>query len=78
MSAEIVQLRINKVEDTTQADRFLEQITELIKSGEVTNIVALVYKKDGEDLSTFIVGDFKLNQLIGDLELLKDSILNDE
>lgn len=78
MSAEIVQLRNSNVSKTTQMNEFLSELTKLIQNEEITNIVALVYKQGGEDLITFAVGDFKMNQLIGDIELLKDSILNDE
>jgi hypothetical protein len=57
---------------------FLTQITKSIANNEIGHIVAIAYNTLTDDSDIYIAGGYKLNELIGNIELLKQSILDDE
>lgn len=59
-------------------ETFVETITEKLKNKEISNIFAIFYHKEDDSYEVFEVGDYRLNELMGDLELLKDFIKSGE
>jgi hypothetical protein len=57
---------------------FVKIINEKAEQNKVSNIFAIFYNKEEDSYEVFEVGDYRLNELLGDLELLKDFIKSGE
>lgn len=57
---------------------FAQLMSERAANNDVSNIFAIFYNKEEDSYEIFEVGDYRLNELLGDLELLKDVIKSGE
>jgi hypothetical protein len=55
-------------------EQFAKIIQEKIDDKQNPNIFAVLYNKEDDTYEVFEVGDYRLNELLGDIELLKDFI----
>ena len=55
-------------------EQFAKIIQEKINDKQNPNIFAILYNKEDDTYEVFEVGDYRLNELLGDIELLKDFI----
>ena len=66
------------IEENKSLEVFLENITELIKEGKVSSLMAIAYVNDEEDPSFFMAGKYvKPREILGDLKLMEAVVLDE-
>lgn len=80
MSDNVTPFPVKEDTVTTSLETYVSNISELVKNKNVKSILTIMYTNDeeGDEPTLYLAGEYiKPKEIIGDIEIIKDFILND-